>query len=281
MSYISLLPPELVDGILDRISDDLTSLKACTTVCKGWINRSRYHLFSSLRVCGTSDGFVGFANFLENTTSSAYDAAGGSPTGLPVVVRSLCLDGKGSGQKPCLTFGTLQSIIRRLPNLCALHFTVLRLDDQDFTPAKPVPLEVLTLVSVDASSPASAGDEFLALLSLFSTIDSVFLRFVHFNRYPITHGDALVHPSLAHDHERFPAKLQVRNLRLHLPRHTAFFLELIRRTATRRTLTSLRVTSRTTEKFEAIGAFCKDAEIGRTLQQLEVDLKYCIPRKYR
>ena len=50
------------------------------------------------------------------------------------------------------------------------------------------------------------------------------------------------------------------------------------RKVTRRTLRSLRVTCRTTEKFEAIGSLCKDADIGRSLEKLEVDLKYCIPR---
>ncbi|KAJ3552940.1 hypothetical protein NM688_g3885 [Phlebia brevispora] len=43
-------------------------------------------------------------------------------------------------------------------------------------------------------------------------------------------------------------------------------------------LRSLRVTCRSTEKFEAIGAFFRDTDIGRSLERLEVDFKYCIPQ---
>ena len=276
-SLNSQLPPELIDHIIDKLSDDVTSLKACTTVCRAWISRSRFHLFSTFRVGGPAEAFLTFLDFLQNV-SAKYVATENGPSGLSMV-RALALDGKGLAQKPLLTLGTLQAILRYLPGLRTLHLTALQLDDRDFVPAKPVPLVELAVVSVDAHCPTSAGSELLALLSLFSCIDSLLLRFVHFNHFPLTHGEARDHPLLTTRRSVFPGTLEVRDLRLHLPRHTVFFLELFRRIAPRKPPTSLRVTCRSTEKFEAIGAFCRDADIARSLERLEVDLKYCIPRK--
>ena len=269
-SMFDLLPSELVDTVIDNLADDVASLKACTLVCGTWINRSRYHLFSTLRVGGRQSAFGDFLHTFIND-------AGHTSKSL-FMVRTLSLDGKGLAQKPRLTLGTLQSMLRSMPNMRCLHLSTVRLDDADLVHPKPVPIDILTLVSVDACSSSSRGEELLAVLSLFSRIDSLLLRFVHFNHYPLTYGEARKHVLLTPSYARYPSKLEVTNLHLHLPRHTVFFLELFRRSVTRYTLSSLRVTCRTTEKFEAIGAFCADPDIGRTLEKLEIDLKYNIPR---
>lgn len=129
-SFIPQLPPELVDEVIDKLSDDITALKTCTTVCRTWISRSRFHLFSTLRVGGPAEAFIAFAAFLQTTNHASYTAVTGAHdmpyTGLSMV-RTLYLDGKGGGpgHKPLLTLGTLQAIIRSLPNLNALHLNAL------------------------------------------------------------------------------------------------------------------------------------------------------------
>ncbi|TCD66257.1 hypothetical protein EIP91_001620 [Steccherinum ochraceum] len=42
------LPPELVDYVLDYLHDDKTTLIACASVSKSWVDSSRYHLFSTI-----------------------------------------------------------------------------------------------------------------------------------------------------------------------------------------------------------------------------------------
>lgn len=278
---ISQFPLELIEEIIDQLSDDANALQTCSTVSRAWMKRSRYHLFSTFRV--RTNTFTDFTNFLPNSQDAHKNQPDTRPPLTDAVlstVRVLYLGGKSYGLKPLLTLGSLQAILRALPNLRRLHLNTIRLDVSQFVPStKPRALDELALVSVDASSASSDGGELLALLSLFSRIDSLFLRFVHFNDYPVTTADAQEHPTiLASTLPHFPSKLEVRDLRLHIPRHTVFFLELFKRTPTRRTLRSLYVTSRATEKFEAIGSFCKNADIGRSLEKLEVDLKYCIPR---
>ncbi|KAJ7495487.1 hypothetical protein FB451DRAFT_1387510 [Mycena latifolia] len=39
------MPPELIDHIIDYLSDSVPELRVCTLVCKGWLSSSRHHLF--------------------------------------------------------------------------------------------------------------------------------------------------------------------------------------------------------------------------------------------
>ena len=40
------LPPELIDNVIDLLSDDNETLATCALVCKSWVPASRYHLAS-------------------------------------------------------------------------------------------------------------------------------------------------------------------------------------------------------------------------------------------
>ena len=44
------LPQELIDAIIDYLHDNKRTLRSCTLVCKTWIYRARFHLFSRLEV---------------------------------------------------------------------------------------------------------------------------------------------------------------------------------------------------------------------------------------
>ncbi|KAJ3535089.1 hypothetical protein NM688_g7028 [Phlebia brevispora] len=44
------VPQEICDMVIDQFTDDRTTLKACSLVCRGWVHRSRTHLFNSMHV---------------------------------------------------------------------------------------------------------------------------------------------------------------------------------------------------------------------------------------
>ena len=44
------LPWEITDGIIDQLHSDWNVLRICSTVCSGWLVRSRYHLFSTVQL---------------------------------------------------------------------------------------------------------------------------------------------------------------------------------------------------------------------------------------
>jgi len=46
---LSSLPPEILDLVTDYLRDELTTLKTCCLVSKSWIQRTRKHLFASIR----------------------------------------------------------------------------------------------------------------------------------------------------------------------------------------------------------------------------------------
>ena len=43
-----IIPPEIVESIIEQISDDKTALMKCGLVCKSWVPACRYRLFSRL-----------------------------------------------------------------------------------------------------------------------------------------------------------------------------------------------------------------------------------------
>ncbi|GJE96314.1 hypothetical protein PsYK624_125080 [Phanerochaete sordida] len=47
--YLSNLPQELLDYVVDFLYDDFSTLRACSLVCQAWSSASSFHLFSKLR----------------------------------------------------------------------------------------------------------------------------------------------------------------------------------------------------------------------------------------
>ena len=47
-SRLPILPPEIIDMIIDDLHEDKITLAACSLVCRGWLSASRHHLFSRI-----------------------------------------------------------------------------------------------------------------------------------------------------------------------------------------------------------------------------------------
>ncbi|KAJ7651298.1 hypothetical protein FB45DRAFT_1079010 [Roridomyces roridus] len=47
---MSEIPGELVDSVIDLVSESRPTLTACSLVCRQWVHRSRYHSFSSIKL---------------------------------------------------------------------------------------------------------------------------------------------------------------------------------------------------------------------------------------
>ncbi|GJE95341.1 hypothetical protein PsYK624_115250 [Phanerochaete sordida] len=64
--FVTSLPQELIDKVLDEIGPDLDALKSCSLVCHTWLSRSTQNLFAQARVCvraveGVADADVMYA----------------------------------------------------------------------------------------------------------------------------------------------------------------------------------------------------------------------------
>jgi hypothetical protein len=66
------MPQELSDMIIDFLHNDVAALCTAGLVCKSWLQASRFHLFSKIRLCNDSD-----------------DAA----AGVPRLLELICADG--------------------------------------------------------------------------------------------------------------------------------------------------------------------------------------------
>ena len=62
--------PELIDNIIDVLSDDRPTLMACSTVCKFWLPRSRYALFGRMKIKIRPTNSEAFFHLLDSPSST-------------------------------------------------------------------------------------------------------------------------------------------------------------------------------------------------------------------
>ncbi|KAG6828472.1 hypothetical protein H0H92_007838 [Tricholoma furcatifolium] len=54
----SSLPDELIDLIIDLLANNEDDLQTCSLVCRSWLTRSRYYLFSDIVLNGKNSGYI-------------------------------------------------------------------------------------------------------------------------------------------------------------------------------------------------------------------------------
>ena len=62
--------PELIDNIIDVLSDDKPTLMACSAVCKFWLPRSRYALFGRMKIKVHPTNSEAFFRLLDSPSST-------------------------------------------------------------------------------------------------------------------------------------------------------------------------------------------------------------------
>jgi len=131
------LPPELSDKIIDNFRGDKLALATCSVVCKGWLARSRYHLFSEITLLcsATQQGPYHPFNFIQQLDVDPHMAA---------YVCSLRIQSERMGRNDLahfpplspvpqgfLSLSTLATLLRKLPkathlDLHGIFWTVSR-----------------------------------------------------------------------------------------------------------------------------------------------------------
>lgn len=62
--------PELIDNIIDVLSNDKPTLMACSTVCRFWLPRSRYALFGQMKIKVRPTNSEAFFRLLDSPSST-------------------------------------------------------------------------------------------------------------------------------------------------------------------------------------------------------------------
>ena len=62
----SILPPEIQDMFIDQLSDDKEALRTCSLVCRSWLPRCNYYLWSSVDISLTRKNGAAVARRLED-----------------------------------------------------------------------------------------------------------------------------------------------------------------------------------------------------------------------
>lgn len=67
--HVPELAPEIIDHIIDHLHDDKHTLRACSLVCKAWVDTAQFHLIERLKHAVSAGGtsFDGLIAFLQKT----------------------------------------------------------------------------------------------------------------------------------------------------------------------------------------------------------------------
>jgi len=158
------LPQELVDEIIDHLTEETNSLKAFSLVSSSCFHYSRRHLFRSLIVTsnGNPSGFDHFLSYLQDKSDPTHSS----------YVQSLSLQapsGLSSSPFPNLKTPLLLGILHHLPHLhhLTIRYTILETRISDRSPFdNPFHLRTLTLENVLTCPTKLSG-----ILSFFSSIE--------------------------------------------------------------------------------------------------------------
>jgi len=121
-----LLPPGIIDIVVDYLFEDKKSLGACALVCHQWLPSARYHLFSYIQIHNlTPDGetcqrwFKDFAQFLKMSTINPY-------------IQNLHIlslpDREGCHLRSICDINDVLGLVDLLPNLSSLDMQEFRLE---------------------------------------------------------------------------------------------------------------------------------------------------------
>ena len=67
-------PPEILDYIIDFLSDEPQALKNCCLVAKSWVSRTRKHLFSEIEIASLTELKTWWKVFPDPGSSPGYHA---------------------------------------------------------------------------------------------------------------------------------------------------------------------------------------------------------------
>lgn len=153
-----VLPAELIDQVIDHLHDDVSSLRACSLTCRAWVPSARFHLFHDVVL--TPERAVNFMALLETRPHISH------------FVRSLFIKGNPF------------QLYRK-----SYHFdAVIPAISSKLTRLKALRIECVTL--------AQQGIVMSALIQNLSTLRSLSISSVTFNRFRDFAAFIIAHPLL-------------------------------------------------------------------------------------
>lgn len=179
---------ELVDSVLDFLSDDKHALSFCSLVCHSWVGRARLHLFATVGV-GQDEkhSLTAFADFLDTTP---YFRPVISNLKVEFLQKYRMEESRGRGlrllpgSQLMINPHDISRVMEKLPGIRTLSFKHALLGTHDPNcshPSQQFHLDRLTIEDSHSPSPGDinepVGQNLLDILGLFSQI-----RELHFHR---------------------------------------------------------------------------------------------------
>ncbi|KAI0758776.1 hypothetical protein C8Q74DRAFT_1372698 [Fomes fomentarius] len=90
MAFPSTFPAEIKDLIIDQLHGDVETLRQCALTCSGWLRRSRYNLYFSVRVrrreqlfslCSAITQYIHLRPFVRSVNLDPVAPEDGGPAG--------------------------------------------------------------------------------------------------------------------------------------------------------------------------------------------------------
>ncbi len=284
--HIIAIPAELLDGVIDILASDpslmLSTLKSCSLVCRSWMHRARFHLFSTLCINISRHDGKALESFVSvvvaiTQTAQTFPSAVEMISGLYIYEPSRAWPYNGN---PRVLIRTVQALCSLLPNLRSLELMDVMLDSKGSPSQSPVKLFTLDRLVLKLDI-LEVSSEILTILRLFSQVGSLKIH-CHFGTrvkdFPFAPTGSPVSRTLLASADEFTNSVQrgrgleVAALSLNMDTHGGFYLGLLKKTGLSETVEDLTVYCRTKDDVESLGAFLANDSGCDTLHRLSVDL---------
>ena len=120
-----ILPPELIDNIIDHFHDDPVNLHSCALVNSAWLPASRYHIFPRVSI-RFNEGPYPYNTSCGGEASRLYQILASSPEIVPYICDLLIYKGTKSPDQDLnwMTQEESLPLLRLLTNLRRLEFKI-------------------------------------------------------------------------------------------------------------------------------------------------------------
>lgn len=251
-------PPELFDNIIDHLHDDKQALLQCATVCRGWLNSARYHLFYTMEfaIPDPKPRLLDLTDFVKSNTTVA------------ACIRILRVQPTFGPASNPLEMQVLAAVARALPNLRAINLSQMKLDhtrqnSTNETKEEPqVASRSVQSLSIRTVLQTHSMANILEDLCLFPSLKNLELSFISWR--PDSEGET---PHLA-----TPTPLELETLTVGLMTDPSQLFRYIQSTPSVHTLTTLCLFGLRIPDVPSAGLLLQD--LGMTLQHFSLSMEH-------
>lgn len=277
------VPTELVEKIIDQLRFNRGALCSCSLVCRRWIPRARFLLFSNVTIDVSSRNGEALDHFLAFIRSSAEAAKAHSFQFSCVhqVIQAMHIYEplpafRTIGRAPRVAVRTMRDLLSALPDIRRLELVDVCIDDNEAPKSSHAEASKLESRSIESLrlelDTLEVSYSLLSLLHIFSHVENLHIRFRLGRRIPDFPYTYRHHIPLSGRDLASPAHLTVVKLCLDLDQYLPRLIEYLVQVRGVSQVRELSVRCYSGQDVACLEGFLQNAAVSNSVANLRIDI---------